>query len=178
MSPSADRATARHEDVPDLGHSAFVSKIGAASSFARLTAVHERFLNSTFTEHCKITCYVRLLGILRARPRKYQRHHTIIFRVVALGVSTARTRHRHRPPSKAIYPAMRQYRYLNREAGWIGGRERGILEPPPKPSSQLKPVEPQRRPHEGPEKPLALRGIKPPPALHRRPEKITATHLA
>jgi hypothetical protein len=80
------RATVRHEDIPDLGIFTFVSKIGATSSFARLAAGYERFLNSTFTQHCTITCYIRLLGILRARPRKYQRHHTIIFRVVALGV--------------------------------------------------------------------------------------------
>ncbi len=78
------------------------------SRFARLAAVHERF----FSQHCKITCYIRLLGILRARPGKYQRHHTIIFRMVALGVSTARTRHRHRPPSKAIYSARQQCRHL------------------------------------------------------------------
>jgi hypothetical protein len=28
-----------------------------------LSAGHERFLNSMFSQHCKITCYIRLLGI-------------------------------------------------------------------------------------------------------------------
>jgi hypothetical protein len=36
-----------------------------------------------------------------------------------------------------------------------------ILESPPKPSSQLKPVEPQRRLHERLENPLALRCVEP-----------------
>ena len=63
---------------------------------------------------------------------------------------------------------------------WAGStsRERRILEPPPKPSSQLKPVEPQRRLHERLKKPLALRCVKPPPAFHRRLEQINAPHLA
>jgi hypothetical protein len=26
-------------------------------------AAHERFLNAPFSQHCKITCYIRLLGI-------------------------------------------------------------------------------------------------------------------
>jgi hypothetical protein len=56
--------------------------------------------------------------------------------------------------------------------------ERRILEPPPKPSSQLKPVEPQRRLHERLEKPLALRGVKSRPALHRRLGQISAPHVA
>jgi hypothetical protein len=76
----------RQEDIPDLGISSF-RKLERLSSFARLAAGYERFLNSTFSQHCKIASYIKLLGILRARPRKYQRHHTIIFRVVALGVS-------------------------------------------------------------------------------------------
>jgi hypothetical protein len=52
------------------------------------------------------------------------------------------------------------------------------LEPPPKPSSQLKPVEPQRRLQERLEKPLALRCVEPRPALHRRLSQINAPQLA
>ena len=63
------------------------------------------------------------------------------------------------------------------EAGWIDSCERRILEPPPKPSSQLKPVEPQRRLQERLEKPVALRLVEPPPALQRRLGQISAPHL-
>jgi hypothetical protein len=51
------------------------------------------------------------------------------------------------------------------------------LEPPPKPSSQLKPVEPHRRLHERLEKPLPLRGVEPLLAFHRRLGQISASHL-
>jgi hypothetical protein len=53
----------------------------------------------------------------------------------------------------------------NCEAGRIDrSGERRILEAPPKPSSQLKPVEPQRCRQERLEKPLALRCVEPPQA--------------
>jgi hypothetical protein len=60
----------------------------------------------------------------------------------------------------------------NCEAGridWSG--ERRILEAPPKPSSQLKPVEPQRCLQERLEKPLALCCVEPPPRLASSPRK-------
>jgi hypothetical protein len=66
----------------------------------------------------------------------------------------------------------------NCEAGRIDrSGERRILEPPPKPSSQSKLVEPQRRLHERLEKPLALPRVEPRPALHRRHGQISAPHL-
>jgi hypothetical protein len=55
--------------------------------------------------------------------------------------------------------------------------ERRIFEPPPKPSSQLKPVEPQRRLRERLEKPLALRCVEPRPAFHHSLNQINAPHL-
>ena len=63
----------------------------------------------------------------------------------------------------------------NCEAGRIDrSGERRILEPPPKPSSQRKRVEPQRRLQERLEKPLALRGVEPRPAFQRRLKQISA----
>jgi hypothetical protein len=50
--------------------------------------------------------------------------------------------------------------------------ERRIFEPPPKPRSQLKPVEPQRRAQERLEKPLALRRVEPRPGLASSPRSI------
>jgi hypothetical protein len=64
----------------------------------------------------------------------------------------------------------------NCKGGRIDRGERRILEPPPKPRAQLKPVEPQRRLHECLEEPLPLRGVEPRPALHRRLKQISA-HL-
>jgi hypothetical protein len=67
----------------------------------------------------------------------------------------------------------------NCEAGRIDRfGERRIFEPAAKPSSQLKPVEPHRRRHERREKPLALGRVEPRPALHRRLDQISASHLA
>ena len=51
------------------------------------------------------------------------------------------------------------------------------MEPPPKPSSQSKRVEPQRRFQERLEKPLALRCVEPRPALQSRLGQISAPHL-
>jgi hypothetical protein len=64
-----------------------------------------------------------------------------------------------------------------KRGGSIGAGERWIFEPPPVPSSQSKRVEPQRCPQGRLEKPVALRGVEPRPALHRRFSQITAPLL-
>jgi hypothetical protein len=85
------------------------------------------------------------------------------------------------PPSASSAQFFQQQGHIgirNCEGGWIDSRERRILEPPPKPSSQLKPIEPQRRLQERLEKPLALRRVEPRPALHRRFGQFNAPHPA
>ena len=72
-------------------------------------------------------------------------------------------------PAIGIVRAQRQFiqqgsniRIRNCEAGRIDrSGERWILQPPPKPSSQLEPVEPQRPLHERLEKPVALSRVEP-----------------
>jgi hypothetical protein len=66
----------------------------------------------------------------------------------------------------------------NREASRINRDERRISEAPPKPSPQFKLVEPHRRLHELLEKTLALRGVEPRPAFHRRLDQRNAPHIA
>jgi hypothetical protein len=48
-----------------------------------LRTVHERSLNAPFSQHYKINCYIRMLGILRPGHGNSNATHAIIFRVVA-----------------------------------------------------------------------------------------------
>jgi hypothetical protein len=82
-------------------------------------------------------------------------------------------------PQRQLFHQQGNVLSRNCKAGRIGrSRDRRIFELPPKPSSQLKPIAPQRRPQELLEKALPLPGVEPPPAFQRRLSQISAPHLA
>ena len=67
----------------------------------------------------------------------------------------------------------------NCKAGQIDrSGERCGPQPPPQPSPQIKRIEPQRRPQERMEKPIALGRVKPRPARHHRLRQFNALHPA